>query len=149
MAKNEVATRKESAMAVAQKAIVEMSSSGEFDYEEMITGIMEAESIDELLSSEVVHLKDIIGTPFTVHSAQVQQSEYKDSFLPVYAVMKVTYDDGREAIVTTGATQVVAVMVKAHASGFFPFRCSTSMTTTSNGNDVVKLIKAPDKLPGF
>lgn len=142
MAKTDLDKRREASLAVAAKAMAEMQA-GEFDTEQMMFDIMEAQSIDDILDSDVVHLKDIIGTPFTVESAELQKSEYADSFIPAYAVMHVAFDDGTKAIVTTGATQVVAALVKAHSAGWFPFRVSTAMLTTSNGNDVIKLVRAP------
>ena len=144
MTKTDIEKSRAKTLAAAQSAMAEMQS-GEFDSEKMMFDIMEADSLDAILESDVVHMKDIIGTPITVNSAELQKSEYEASFIPAYAVMRVTYDDGTDAIVTTGATQIVATLVKAHSAGWFPFRVSTVMLQTGAGNDVIKFVKAPPK----
>lgn len=138
----DIAPDRAQAIAVAQAAMAEMKST-EFDTEQMLVDIMQAQSMDDILGSEVVHLKDIIGVPFTVLSAELQESKFEDSFIPAYAVMRVKFDDGNTAIVTTGASQVVATLVKMHANKWFPYRVGTAMLTTSKGNDVVKFVKPP------
>lgn len=142
-------TRQQRALAIAESAIAEMSTSTDFDYEEMLVNLMEADSADALFDSDVTALQDIIGVPITIHSAILQKSDYEAGFMPVYAVMRVTYDGSNEQIVvTTGATQVVAACVKAHSAGWFPLRVSTKSVTTSKGNTVVKLVRPPAQMEG-
>jgi len=125
-------------------AIAEMSEGDatDFDPERMILDIMEAQNLDDILESTAVHLKDIIGVPFTINSVKLQDSEYTDSTLPKYAVIFATLDDGENIVITTGATTVVAQCVKAHMLKGFPWRVSSSMATSAKGFDVVKLRKA-------
>jgi hypothetical protein len=130
--------------AAIQAAINEMSEQdGEFDPERMILDIMEATSLDDILESTAVHLKDIIGVPFTINSAKLQDSDYDESTLPKYAVIFATLDDGENIVITTGAATVVAQVVKAHMMKGFPWRVSSSLATSSRGYDVIKLRKAP------
>ncbi len=137
-----VVDRREELQQMAATAIAAMKST-EFDTEQMMFDIMDADSIDDILGSEVLHLRDIIGVPFTVNGAELQDSTYEVGFMPVYAVMRVTFDDGQSGIVTTGAAQVVATLVAATAKEWFPFRVSTVEIITSSGNSVVKFVKAP------
>lgn len=140
------AVRQEKLREIASQAIAEMKEAGaDFDEEQMMFDILEAQSFEDILGESVIHLKDIIGVPITVHSCTLQESKFEGGFLPAYAVMRVEFDDGARAVVTTGAAQVVASMVKAHAAGWFPVRFSTTMITTGNGFDVIKMAKAPDK----
>jgi len=135
-------TRKDQLLAVANAAMSEMRSD-EYDAEEALLQILEAESIEDALSSDVVHLTDIIGTTMTVHSATLQESKFADSMMPAYAVMRVEFEDGSKAIVTTGATQPLSVLITAQAKQWFPFKCSSVMLTAASGNDVIKLVTVP------
>lgn len=151
VAKNPTAVEKAKRVReLAQRAMTEMKSSGEFDAEQMILDIMEADDLDALLdSSTVYHLRDIVGTPFTINRVELQESDYAESALPAYAVIYAVLDDEREVIVTTGATTVVAQLVKMHMAGWFPARVSSTSDETSNGYTVIKLCKAPEPVESF
>lgn len=135
---------REALMAQAQAAMGEMKSSNEYSMDDVMFDTMAATSLDELLNGggDVIHLKDIIGVPFTINRAELQDSKYADG-LPAYVVMHVTFDDGTDGVVITGATQIVSGCIKMHSEGWFPARVSTIMLTSSNGNDVIKFSK-PD-----
>lgn len=138
-----VALNEDQKRELIQKAMVELKAS-EFDAEQQIFDFLDAMSIDDILDSQVIHLEDIIGTPMTVKSAQLQDSTYENSMLPAYAVMRVEFDDGTTGIVTTGATQIVSALLAIQTKGWFPFRCNTVELQTSGGNRVFKLVKAQD-----
>lgn len=138
----DLAKRKEEMQAQLAATIAEMKSD-DFDPEQLMLDVMEAQTIDDILGDSVVHMKEIIGTPMTVHSAQLQNSGFEESAIPAYAVMRVQFDDGRRAVVTCGALQVVMALIAAQKRGFFPFRCSSVMVTSSKGNDVIRLTAAP------
>ncbi len=147
MAKTDSSTLVKSVGEQIQLAITEMKvQPGEFDYEKMLSDIFEADSLDAALdTADVVHLQDIIGTPITIRGAHLADSDFAGSVLPVFAIMDVTYDNGDEAIVTVGATQCVALLVKAHTAGWFPMRVNTRSDTTSAGNTVIRFVKAEPK----
>ncbi len=128
-----------------RRTIAEMSQdeATEYNPERMILDIMEAQSIDDILESTAVHLRDIIGVPFTINRVKLQESDYEASTLPKYAVIFATLDDGENVVITTGAATVVAQCVKATMEGWLPMRVSSSVAVSSKGYDVVKLRKAP------
>jgi hypothetical protein len=134
-------SRSEKLREIAAAAIAEMQAT-EFDSEQMMFDILEANSLDDILDSQVVHLKDIIGIPITILSAQLQESKFEDGMIPAYAVMRVEFDSGERAVVTCGASQVIAALVKAQIAGWYPFRCNTVSIKTGAGFEVIKLTKA-------
>ena len=129
--------------AVIAKAVSEMKQT-EFDAEQQMLDILEANSIEELLSaSEVLHLADLIGTPITIHGATLGDSKFEDSMLPMYAVIRAEFDDGKRALITCGAAQVIGVLVTAQAKGWFPFRAAAQSAIAGSGNTVIKLGNPP------
>lgn len=113
---------------------------------EMALAVMDAKSDDDVFGSTVLHLKDMIGTPFTIDRAWLTDSEYVDG-LPAYTIMEATLDDGSTAIITTGATNVVAAVINFHVRDRFPIRVDTKTDTTKSGYEVVKLIRPTTDAP--
>lgn len=142
VAKTEIEKREAALQKMVDDAVADMTAD-EFDVGKMITDIMAAETLDDVLGTNVIGLRDIIGTPMTIHSAELQKSTFEDSPMPTYSVMRVEFDDGERALVTSGAVQVVAALVKFHHEGWFPTRVSSVAIETGSGNTVIKLTKPP------
>lgn len=128
-----------------QAAIKEMKQA-DFDGEQLVLDIMDSRTVEDILESAAIHLKDIIGVPFTINRVVLQDSSYEESVLPAYAVIFASFDDGTNAVITTGATTVVAQCVKMHKEGWYPQRVSSSAAVSSKGYDVIKLCKAPERV---
>lgn len=132
--------------AVIAKAVTEMKQT-DFDAEQQMLDILEANSIEELLNATtVLHLADLIGTPITIHGATLGDSKFEDSLLPMYAVIRAEFDDGSRQLITCGAAQVIGVLVAAQAKGWFPFRCAASSIVAASGNTVIKLENPPERV---
>lgn len=113
---------------------------------EMALAVMDARSDDDVFGSTVLHLKDMIGEPFTINRAWLTDSEYEDG-LPAFTIMEATLDDGTAAVITTGATNVVAAVINFHVRDRFPIRVDTKTDKTKAGFEVVKLIRPTTDAP--
>lgn len=115
--------------------------------DDMLVDILTATTVDDILGGNAIHLQDIIGTPFTINKATLRESDY-DAGLPAFVVLNVTFDGGNNGVVTTGASTVVAQVIRMHQIGVFPQRVNSYKTTkpTKAGYYPVQLVKA-DPLP--
>lgn len=152
MAKNEVATIDPIKAALTKTfadAAKEMVNEGA-TAESIALDILNANSVDDILGSTVIALSDIIGTPFTIHSASLNESDFADG-LGAYVAMQVTFDDGTKSVVTSGATSVVAQVVSMHQKGYLPYRVSSRKPNkpTAAGYYPVSLCPAPAVEAGF
>ena len=111
--------------------------------DDILLGILNATTIDEILESTTLGLQSIIGTPMTINRAQLHESDYADG-LAAYVVMFVTFDDGTSTVVTSGAQVVVAQVVRMQMLDAFPMRCSSKQATrpTEKGYYPIALTKA-------
>lgn len=141
----EVSAREQRAREILQNAVREMARP-EQSAMEMALSVMDAESDDQVFGSTVLHLKDIIGQPFTIKAAWLTDSEYVDG-LPAYTVIEAEMDDGSSAIITTGATNVVAGVINFHARKRFPIRVNTVEDETKSGFMVIKLVRPTTEKP--
>lgn len=114
--------------------------------EEIALSIIDSTSIDDILGSQVVHLQDIIGTPFLLLSAKLTKSDYEDG-LGAYTVMTATMGDGTRAVITTGATNVVAQVIAMHQGGHFPQWVVATQAESSGGFTVYRLSRGPGEPP--
>lgn len=141
-AKTDVEKRNTALVAKLDAAVEEMTArSDDFDVDKMLMDIMAAETLDDALGSDVVHLADIIGVPFTVNSVDLQKSTMDTSLIPNYAVIHATLEDGSSVIITTGAVQIVGLLIKCHAEQWFPQKFVATATDTASGNTVYKLAR--------
>ena len=101
---------------------------------EITLDILNAKSIDEILGSTVIGLQSILGEPITIHSANLNQSDFEDG-LGAYVVIHATRDNGDHIVVTSGSENVVAQVIAMHAGGHFPQRVegAKSVKPTAKG----------------
>lgn len=114
--------------------------------EEMALAILESTDIDDILGSTVVHLADMLDTPFTILAAYLNQSDFTDG-LGAFTVMEVEFQDGKRGVVTTGATNIVAQVIAMHGGGHFPQWVLAESDTTKAGFTVYRLRRAPGERP--
>lgn len=114
--------------------------------EEMALAIINATTLEGILGSTVLHMEDYVGTPFLVVGANLNPSEFTDG-LGAYAVLDTILSDGSRAVITSGATNVVAQLVAMHAGDFFPAWVEFKSDTTKKGFTVYKLIKGSGEAP--
>lgn len=136
---------KERAMERVRQAITEMTVPDQ-SAEEIALSIIEATSIDQILGSTVLHLQDMVGTPFLLVSAKLTASDYQDG-LGAYTVMNVILADGSPAVITTGSTNVVSQVIAMHGGDYFPQWVVASEATAASGFKVYRLNKGPGEAP--
>ena len=136
---------KERAMERVRQAITEMTVPDQ-SAEEIALSIIEATSIDQILGSTVLHLQDMVGTPFLLVSAKLTASDYQDG-LGAYTVMNAILSDGSPAVITTGATNVVSQVIAMHSGDYFPQWVVASEAETSKGFKVMRLNRGPGEPP--
>lgn len=86
--------------------------------------ILNAENADDVLGGgDVVHAKDILNQPITIHGGKFVRSDYEEG-AGVYVVADVTsHNTGNRVKVTMGATNVVAQIYRLAELGAFPVEC--------------------------
>ena len=89
---------------------------------QIVARILAAESADDVLSSQsTTAATDLVGVPLQVANVRWMQSRVKDAAIPVFALIDaVRGDDGSKVLVTCGAIQVMAQLVKLQKLGAFP-----------------------------
>jgi len=117
--------------------------------DDMMLDILTAKTVEDVLggSNNAIHLQDIIGKPFTIVKATLRESDY-EAGLPAFVVLNVTFDDGTNGVVTTGASTVVAQCIRMHQLDAFPQRVNSYKSTkpTKAGYFPVQLVAA-DPIP--
>jgi len=90
---------------------------------ERIAGqILAADSVDDVLSEDVggIGLRDLIGVDIVVHDVRLRPSD-QGGPLGAYALIAFTREgDDMEQIASSGATNVIAQLVRLHQLGAFP-----------------------------
>lgn len=135
------------------KTIAELRATG-VTAEDIALRILSATTMDDILGTQPVSLKDVIGTPFTIRSISLHESDY-EAGLPAYCALDATWDDDERVVITTGATTVVAQVIAMYRAGLLPARVSSRRANkpTADGYYPVSLCKAepinPDQLKAF
>lgn len=90
----------------------------------IIGQILAAGSVDQLDNPwRTDDLSELMGHHLEISDLKRMDSDYADG-LGVYLVVRATeLTTGEQVTFTTGSVSVVAQLVKAYASGWFPLRC--------------------------
>jgi hypothetical protein len=91
--------------------------------QQIVEGYLSAQSLDDLLKipEGTEGLKDFVGKVVTFHDARWSPSAFKKGPGCFYILDISTPDRTEHLLVTTGATNVMAIIAKAHMAGWLPF----------------------------
>lgn len=119
-----VAKVSDSVKAFAKMATMIPAQDPEQAVDSIIAQILAADSVDSLDSPwRTDKLEELMGHPLELHDLKRMDSDFSDG-LGVYLVVRgFEATTGEEVTFTTGSVSVVAQLVKAYASGWFPLRC--------------------------
>jgi hypothetical protein len=90
--------------------------------DQIVAEYLAAETVDDLLVEPkgTEGLRDYVGKVVTIHDARWSPSSHKKGPGCFYTVDITVADSAEHFVVTTGATNVVAVIAKAYAAGWLP-----------------------------
>jgi len=120
-------------------AIVPRSDERAF-LEQIVAGYFSATSLEDLLKipEGTEGLKDFVGKVVTFHDARWSPSAFKMGPGCFYILDISVPDRTEHVVVTTGATNVMAIIAKAHVEGWLPFSARV-VEVASNTNPENKI----------
>lgn len=114
--------------------------------EEIAYDILQANTLEEILGSTVLHMEDLEGQSFMVKGASLTASDYKEG-LGAYAVIDAVMGNGERAVIISGATNVVAQLIAMHAKKFYPAWVQFKSAQTGSGFTAWRLVKGSGEQP--
>lgn len=86
---------------------------------QIVARILSAETADDVLKPQnTTAAEDMVGVPLHISAVRWMQSRVKDAAIPVFALIEGTRgDDGSSVIVTCGAVQVMAALLRLSSIG--------------------------------
>ena len=128
---------------ITDEQVHEIITGGEVDFTQMVQDpkevqrqiaerILSADDADSVLvQTETTPGKDMVGVPITIKGVRWMQSRVKDrnDSLQVYALIDaVRLDDGEAVLISCGAMQVVAQLVRFKQLDALPIDCMIGTT---------------------
>jgi hypothetical protein len=144
----EVMVKTEARLTFEEAARAMVQSSGDADA--ILLDILNADSVESILGNDTIGLTEMIAEPFTILSAVLRESDYEQG-LPAFLVMQAERDNGDRIVITTGASTVVAQVVRMNQLAAFPVRVSSKKAEkpTAAGYYPLSLVKPPTKIEPF
>lgn len=110
---------------------------------EMMADALGAESPDALFGGgEVLHAKEYVNRPFILNSVSWQHSQIEGPGLEVYAVLRLTDQDGRPQVMTTSAEKICLKVAIADSKGWLPQPLKITEAVTAQGYKVLDIVAA-------
>jgi len=120
----DLAQLSEQALSTFQPMLEQVPMASDNGAENIIMQIADAQSVDELDRAwEGQGWGDLLNRPVEVQAIRRAESDF-DGGVGCYLIVDMTVlDSGERTTVTTGASSVVAQLVKAYCLGALPLRC--------------------------
>lgn len=109
----------------------------------IISEIMEATSAAEVMEERsALHARDIVNVPLLMHGFELREGTYEDSQTGYYAAITVSRQGSETTrIVTCGGMKVLAKLMMLDRFGEWPQVFYFTSKKTSNGYDVLDIVK--------
>jgi hypothetical protein len=117
--------------------------------DQVVAEYLAAETLDDLLvePAGTAGMRDYVGKVITIHDARWSPSAHKRGPGCFYTVDITVGESKEHLVVTTGATNVVAMIAKAYAAGWLPFTARVvEVASASNPENKIQYLV---KFDGF
>lgn len=114
--------------------VIPDASDGEDVAEQIALRILASENVDDLLTPSAAEgLRDWIDRPIVIHDVRKREGE-QEGVKGWYFILDIEdQKTGKHHVATTGASNVMAQITKAHNSGWLPMPCKViEMVSASN-----------------